>query len=1210
MTVAPPPPLSGIPDPNVEQRRAADPEASVWVAASAGSGKTKVLTDRVLALLLNGTRPERILCITFTKAAAAEMENRLTKRLGKWATMEEDKLQDELYNLTAKRPDRDMTRTARRLFAEVLDTPGGLKIQTVHSFCQSLLARFPIEADVPPHFEVLEDRNAAEMMLAARDAVLAAAEANGDLANALAAVSRRVQEDRLMDLFRKLASERGRLRRLFEAEGSLENVIARLYDRLDAEPGVSEEDVIRDACMIDTPTKIALSQAADALMKAETKKAPEYGKAIAAWIAGGTETRIATFKAYEAVFITGDGTPRKNIAPKAVLEADPGVEAALDREAQRLLDSANRVRRQVTAASTAGLLHLGHAMLDAYRMTKDAVARLDYDDLILKARDLLRRPGISPWVLYKLDGGIEHILIDEAQDTNPEQWEVIERLAEDFFTGQGQHETVRTVFAVGDVKQSIYSFQRADPEEFRRMRRHFSEKVRLAEAQWRDVPLAVSFRSTDAVLAAVDAVFAVPGAADGLTLGDEDIRHHPYRQGMSGRVELWPLVEPEEDEKPDPWQLPLAQSGQSSPSGRLAELIAARIAGWIGREVLPARNRTVRAGDIMVLLRRRTGFVDQLVRALKKRNVPVAGVDRMILTDQIAAMDLVALGQFLLMPEDDLTLATVLKGPFIGLDDDDLFHIARSGEEDGNSRKSTLWTKLGEYARTEEKDSGRRRAALAREWLSALLASVDTVRPFELYASVLTSPCPAGEIAGLPGAPLNGRQAIAARLGTEAEDPVEEFMGLTLSFEQGNIPSLEAFLYWFNMGTSEVKRDLEAAGRNEVRIMTVHGAKGLQAPIVIMPDTVATPSASLDLPLYWVDGVEGAAAHPGLDSGPHSPLDSARERPRLLVWTPSRAFEEKVAEAARLAMSEGSAREYRRLLYVAMTRAEDRLYVCGYAGKSAPSEKCWYSLVRAGMEGIAATVPFDSTDEIPEGWTGETLILETPQKADPKPDSEPEESVRAADNLPEWVRAPAPEEPSPSRPLLPSRPVTGEPSVRSPLGEDGRLHFKRGIIVHRLLQSLPDIAEDAREDAARRYLTQPALEIAAEEIEALTAEVMAVMDAPALSGIFGPGSRAEVPIVGLGPLGEDGKPVVVSGQIDRLRVTEEEVLIVDYKTLRPAPAEVDRVPEAYVRQMAVYRAVLKRIFPERPVRAALVFTDGPVVVELPDALLDRVAPAP
>jgi ATP-dependent helicase/nuclease subunit A len=831
----------------------------------------------------------------------------------------------------------------------------------------------------------------------------------------------------------------------------------------------------------------------------------ENGRKIADWLV--CTDRVVAFEVYKGAFLTQKGEIRSRLCTNAI---DPVIGDVVRAEAERVLAVVERCKAVTVAEASAALTRFGAAVLDAYDRHKRESAVLDYDDLVLAARRLLERDGGASWVMYKLDGGIDHVLIDEAQDTSPDQWAVVRLLTEEFFAGEGAAKVPRTVFAVGDPKQSIFSFQGADPDELARMRGYFG--------QWaKSVALDISFRSTDAVLTAVDAVFAA-----------EQVRHRPSREGQAGLVEVWPMVAPEDEAEPAPWTLPIKPREERAPDARLAEILATTIAKLLG-EKLESKNRLIRPGDVMVLVSRRTPFIAALVRQLKLREVPVAGIDRMVLTDQIAVEDLVALGRFLLLPEDDLTLAEVLRGPLFNFDDDRLFALAYQ-------RKGTLWAAL----------SRSREEAAAHAELAELLARADYIPPFELYADLLGS--------------RRGREALVARLGRDANDPIDEFLVLALQYERNHAPSLQSFLHWLASGEVQIKRDLEHGVRDEVRILTVHGAKGLQAPIVFLPDTTTVSNKSP--PILWADD-------------------------EVMIWPPRRDAEDPVSSTLRAAAKAREAQERRRLLYVAMTRAEDRLYVCGWHGGKPPSDGCWYTQISHAMPGIANRVA-----DLPV--PGEGFRIKTTQRADcEKPRDDVQVLPEPMRERPEWAKG-APVREAPDRPLQPSRPDGVEPPVRSPLTPDGRDAFRRGILIHRLLQALPDVAPDRRRPVALAYLERES----AERPDSIVAEVLAILDDARFAALFYPGARAEVALAGR----ISGR--LIAGQVDRLLVTDDEILIVDYKSNRPPPEKVTDTPAIYLGQMAAYRSVLGEVYPGRSIRCALLWTAAPKLVELPEQMLN------
>jgi len=1136
------------------QRAAADPQVSAWVTASAGTGKTRVLTERVLRLLLDGTRPEHILCLTFTKAAAAEMATRVSGNLSAWAVVSDVQLSAAIEALTGAAPDADRLRAARRLFARVLDAPGGIKIQTIHAFCQALLKRFPVEAGVPPHFTVLDERDALDLLGEVQHALLAAAMPGPGrdpaMAEALGAITGHASEASFAELVAELTRARGILRRLIAAAGGIATLEAAIFAGLDVSPEDDRTTVLTPASLDVSFNGPGLRRAAEAMLERGGKTDQNHGRIIADWLADPAQ-RNARFEAYESAFFTKEGEQRKSLISKAAQKAEPDGEAVLAGEAERIAQIRARLNAVTVARASAGLMRLGARMLDDYAARKRLGALLDFDDLIIIARELLAERAAAAWVLYKLDGGIDHILIDEAQDTNPDQWTVVQALSEEFFAGEGgvsrDPERPRTVFAVGDVKQSIFSFQGADPDGFGEMRDYFEKKVGAAGERFRPVGMDVSFRSTRAVLQAVDAVFAGETAHE--DVADAKIEHIAERAEAAGLVELWPTVKPRDAQDEEPWTLPVERMVADAPRARLAGQIAATIHDWIKTgERLDSTGARIRPKDVMVLVRRRRGFVEELVRALRRLEVPVAGVDRLVLSDQIAVMDLAALAQFLALPQDDLTLAALLKSPLIGLDEDQLFALAH------NRDKETLWATLT------RRIGDNPAFARAHEALAHLLARADYAPPYELLARVVEA--------------TGGRAAFAARLGHEAEDAVDEFLTLALDYERAHTPSLQGFLHWLAAGETVVTRDLEQGARDEVRVMTIHGSKGLQAPIVFLADTMALPPTRFPL-ILW------PTVH-----GPRAP-----------IWAPTRRLERSLDQGARAAIDARRLEEYRRLLYVAMTRAEDRLYICGWETKSRPTDDCWYRLVEAGLAGAGAPAEFVFGGG--GGWAGEgrRIVSGTPQPPEPL-----ETAAAASAPLPAWAaQDPAPE-PVPPRPFAPSRPGEDDPPVRAPLGEDDGARFRRGLIIHRLLQSLPELPAGKRAGAARRFLARPGHGLDEAERDALLSETMAVLEAPEHAALFGPGSVAEVPITGV--IGDQ----VISGQVDRLCVTDAAVTVLDYKTNRPPPLEIEAVAPLYLRQMAAYRAVLRKVYPGRPVRAALLWTDGPRLMILPNGALDGHAP--
>ncbi len=1123
---------------NAEQRTASDPAASVFVSANAGSGKTKLLVDRLLRLLLGGADPARIQCLTYTKAAAAEMAVRLNGRLGQWVTSDDARLDAALGELGV-RPDGETRGRARSLFAAVLDLPGGMRIGTIHAFCEGLLKRFPLEARLSPHFRLIEDADRAVALQAEGEAVLSRA-----APAPVAVVAGLVRAADFDELVRTLEAERTRLAPLLALpEAARRRLVWQAAGAVDAD----HDALTRRA--VGGVDEAAMREAGRTMVEKASPTIQTRGAGLLDWLSGDPLERRAGWQRWRGLFISDSGKLYEpaTMCNGKLARSQPAVLAALLAEQQRVGEIEQARSAVLLAEATAALLDLAAPVLEAFAAGKAQGEMLDFGDLIDRARRLLREEPGAAWVLFKLDGGLDHLLLDEVQDSAPAQWDIAGALSEEFFAGLGAHEDAgrarRTVFAVGDPKQSIYSFQGAAPGAFEQARERFRSLVGRAGAVFREGTLDVSFRSTPAVLRLVDAVFADGAAGVGQT------RHVAHRAEAAGMVTLWPLAPRPPLPELLEWSAPARNEGLETAPQRLAESLARHVRGLIEAETpLPSRGgRALRAGDVLVLVRARSAFQRALVRALKVQGVPVAGLDRMKLTEQLAVQDLMALGDWLLLPEDDLALACVLTSPLGGLSDDELMALA------AGRRQERLFAAL--EARADERPAWR--AAL--DFLGTLRRRVDYVSPHALLSEAL--------------GPLGGRARLFHRLGPEAAEPVDELLAAALRFAQSHPASLQGFLHWLRRSGTEVKREAEGAG-DAVRVMTVHGAKGLQAPLVILPDTTGMPK--LPPALLWGEA-DGIA---------------------VPLWAPGGEFAAPAFKALREREKQAQRAEYNRLLYVALTRAEDQLLVCGWESGTKTDAGCWYQLVEDGMRRLAAQSAPSAVFEGREERVHRDAVSVAPASAERTPAlAEPAPSWLGV--APHWRPAPLPVEPVRARPLAPSRPdgvELGEaPDAASPLGaRRGQDRFQRGRVVHALLEHLPALPPAGRLEAARRYAVR------AGEAATLAEQVLRIVDDPDLAPLFGAGSRAEQPLVGL--VGER----VVSGQVDRMIVGADSVEVADFKSNRLPPGQVEDTPVMYLRQMAAYRDLLRLIYPGRTVRCRLIWTEGPRAVLLPDGLMDRV----
>ena len=1134
-------------DPRTAQRLAADPRASVFVTANAGSGKTTTLVDRVARLLLGGAQPEAILCVTYTKAAAAEMQRRLFDRLGNWAVMEDDDLRERLSELQGFGRDdfspADLS-AARALFARALETPGGLKIQTIHAFCEKLLKRFPLEAGVSPGFQVMDDRDADEIAGEAHERVAELVQPGPSvLADAYARLSVALAFDDFQAMFTAFETHRAAIAAYLERCGG--EAAADVWARCGFSGPTTEAHVEAEAI---AEVDFARWRAAADVLLASGGKTDAAG-------ADKLKTAAASraFADALAVMFTdgGDGTPATWVAKSSGLKPREDLRQSLLADQDHLQRARERRCAARIAEDTVHALILAQAYVNAYAEAKRLRGALDFADLILKTCELLTRRSDAAWVLYKLDGGIDHILVDEAQDTAPEQWAILRALTAEFFAGEGSArirlDQQRTLFIVGDEKQSIYSFQGADPERLRVETTQYHSQIQAVGRRSAHIPLITSFRSTPEVLGFVDAVFADRDVWQGVPppTGESIVRHLADRINDQGCVDIWPLEREQAGEEREAWDEPLDLEGAHSANRRLAEKIAEEIKALVQRGDSVREKgawRGAHYGDVLILVRRRRALFEEMLRALKRREVPVAGADRLSLSAHIAFDDLMALARFVQFEDDDLTLAALLKAPFLGLAEEDLFRLA-------HGRNGSLWRAL--QARAEERPLWAEAVAFLRRCRSEGRSR----RPFDFFSRLF---------GWTDGQGRSVRARILTRLGAEAEEVLHEFLAQVLAAERAGIADLERLVQAFASLDITVKREMEGA-RGEVRVMTVHGAKGLEAPIVFLPETTLKRTARGPALLHTADGG--------------------------FLWAPTKKADCDASREAREARERKEEHEAQRLFYVALTRARDRLVLAGRINARDKIENVggWYA---------AAEAAFGRPEMAPNvrALDGEVRRF----GPDPARSAPHAPSTAGKPASPAWLaERPRPE--TAARVLSPSRlGDEEEPDLGpapSPLAEaQGLGRWRRGDLIHRLLQILPDIAPAERGAGALRLLARERDLTEAQRAE-MAAAALGVLNDARFAAVFGPGSRAEVAVAGLAPgVGP------ISGRVDRLLVEPGRVLVVDFKTNRPAPARIEDADPAYVRQMAVYVAVLRTLFPDRPVEAAMVWTDGPRLMPVPENL--------
>ena len=1080
--------------PTEQQTKAADPTQSVWVTANAGSGKTHVLVERVIRILLEGAEPATILCITFTKAAATEMSSRLFDRLSTWTSLSDENLTRELKRIGLSNPQPNHLLRARRLFTLVLETPGGLKIQTIHAFCERLLQLFPVEAGMAPGFRVLDERSSLSLREQAQKEILAEALKGKDreLAEAFSIVAANAASDTFDSLIKTFMGASQNIKQLLVSETDPDALSLVLKNRFGLGPSETSLSIFQKIEQLDEP---AYQFHADIL-----RPHMPYDGHDAAQLMTQAITHISTSEILRDLFFTKDKAlkPRKKLMAVNVSKKFPESAEFISNEQARLLNLFQNHDLLLRIEATRAIFIVARAINKKVENKKRQLGSYDFDDLIRRTSDLLHNSQAAQWVLYKLDSGLNHILLDEAQDTSPAQWSIIHALAEEFFAGSGRPQTqVRTIFVVGDRKQSIYSFQGADAESFAIARSRFTDFIKSKGSLPAEIELNISYRSTKAVLDAVNLVFP---ASNPQRFGflPKDIFEHDHttnRIGVAGRVEVWPLfLNAVNEDDSDHWLAPIDREPAQSPKRRLAKHIAETLKSWIGFRKLESKNRLVEPGDVMILMQSRGTLFSMLISELRKIGVPVAGADRLRLRDSIVVQDLLVLAQWILLPQDDYALACVLKSPFVPLplDENQLFELAHY------RGTNSLWQKLCEQ---ENKNA---------QWLENLSESASELTPYAFFSKIL----------------VRFRKAMLIRLGPEAGDAIDAFLDQVLSHEIEFGPTLAGFLHWFNAGETEIKRELEKS-TGEVRLMTVHGAKGLEANIVFLPDAASVPKgrdssrvlmivdnqSDVKLPLWMIGGLSDSAN-----------LEMRKEEVRL---------------------KEGAERN--RLLYVAMTRARDELYICGAKGKSKDVPKdSWYAIV----EPILGITPFSN-----EFQNAESLELFQPRKEV---------------SLPAWIFGTVSDEKGKA-----TLAVTQTSTANAKAEE-----LKRGTSVHNLLQSLPTIAPEKQ----LAFAQTEALRLNLDRATAIS--LVELINMPEFEMFFGPNSQAEVEISGFRADGSQ-----VNGRIDRLVEGSAEITLLDYKSDRFVPDSIE-ADNPYMLQILAYAELVKAAYPDHSVKAALLWTQN------------------
>lgn len=1118
---------------SIEQKLASNPKISAWVSSSAGSGKTKTLTDRVLRLLLEDMSPKKILCITFTKAACGEMQERIINELYSWSTISDEELRAKLAKLCDKEIADEFLMKSKILLLSMLDNNESVTIETIHGFCQKLLKKFPLEIGISPDFSIMDEHDAKDMLKLARIKLFNNLSNHKNLSNAIENIAWRLNEGRFTDLINDVIKQRGKLLKLF---GNYDHAqfYQLLCQKFNIDINISEEEILHHNCQDSIVPIEPLKRAVEIIISKGTKTDIERATNISNWLNMDLKLRIANFELYSKSYINKDGTLSKTLLTGKLKTAHMDIYQLLLDEQARVTSLLNDCKSSIIAKASSDLLLIVREIFNQYSKDKYKEAKLDYNDLTYLTLKLLNNSDMSGWVLYKLDGNIEHLMIDEAQDTSPEQWDIIMALCQDFFAGESTNEH-KTLFIVGDEKQSIYRFQGADPDCFVDIKSKVKTSFLAANKDWRDIFLQTSYRSTDAVLKLVDKIFADNFMAKSISKIEGVITHQLFRANAMGKAEIWPLVIKEQEEDSiQNWQLPIEQSNKQDTYQALAEKITDQIAKWLGEgRILQAKNRKVQPGDILILVRRRNILVDYLQKSLKRKGIPVSGADRLVLNDHLAIKDLIGFAEFTLLPDDDLNFANILKSPLINLSEEDLFNIAYDRGD------KSLWENFCLLAKDNKHYQKKYR------WLHNLLRKAKRIRPFEFFHYLLFA--------------KKGKIKFLQRLGNEAADPIEELLSCALDFEADLEISLQIFVAWFKSGDTVIKRDQDLAG-DVVRIMTIHGAKGLQAPIVILPDTMQIPVNQDNI--LW-----------------------SNDKIALPIWNIRSALENDFCKNLKLTLRQKDYEEYLRLFYVALTRAEDEIYICGAINTKEATERSWYSIASGALKIIGKLEDQNyvfKTDGFIEEYRG---YIDNERNILPAFDlSFIVEYKNKLINEAKFI--------SPSL-LTPPKNI----KVNDDEARQEYLAREKGVAIHKILEYAKGNNLSNLVANIDGILFKLLPNIDKNVLLDLKNNILQIFSLEEFKFLFTDNAQTEVPIIG--KISKN----IISGCIDRLVFEKDVIYLIDYKSDVNCPINQTLVPRKYLGQLQLYKQLLQKIYPQMKIILYILWTHRPYLMYISDELI-------
>lgn len=1072
---------------------------NTWIEASAGTGKTKTLIDRILLLLLHGASPNEILCITFTNAAASEMKSRLLEIVEILKNSDTEQIQTFLTNIGINKITENLIEKCKQL-SEIMFS-NEVKIMTIHSFCFSIINQFPIESNTFFSSKIIEEKQIKKILEQAITEVTLNEDCNPFLKKCIKFLGNSVEPYTISEILLKQIPFKGEYLRIFsEGIEKLKEKCANFFkvdvnflNNLD----LSEEYEIKFKSI--EQNKQLFQDFLNAIKNNEESK--QIYDSINNYFSDGKNKAENIFN----IFLTKKNTPRKQILKKNILSENINLAEIINKIQNILLDTIEQQKRITSAKLSLAITLFSATVIDKYEEIKEDQKVFEYDDILIKARKILLSEN-SDWIKFKISLNTSHVLIDEAQDTNEIQWEIIKIITEDFYTGNSVAND-RSIFVVGDVKQSIYSFQGANPKHFLEAKEYFKKKLAESSIKLKEVFQNKSYRSTNTILNFVDKTFQSPALIKALTNESKEIIHTVNRKDTSSEIEIWPIINSTSSPYPTGWEIPIYAKQSCSPYIILAKKIALMIKEKIQSKLfLPSKKRNITPEDFLILFQRRNSFIMQVIKALKKEGIPVSGIDKLDLLEHISIQDILSLARFVLFPYDNLNLACLLKSPFCNISEKNLLSLCKDISFD-----NTILDNI--------KNFNEKLYQKLMHWIE--ISKKYTI--YDFFYTILEKE--------------KFKKRLAERSGIETINILEEFLQNVFEFEKNeDCPTLFNFLYWIQENNLKVNSNNSIG--NGVKLSTVHGAKGLQAPCVILADA---NFYNINVDNYiWND---------------------------ILLFYPN--IENATKEIISLRNQEIKKRsdEYYRLLYVALTRAQDALYITGAKFEKDLNQNCWYKILLNTFEKI------EHKKINNKNFNDQILRIDGLRKIKNKynilePKGEPINIVLDKLNLPL---------------------TNNNLCVKS-------TEIDTGIFIHELLANYFSNNKDEFIEFLKSSLKTNKYNLSENDINEVEKIIFNIINSNNLNWVFAENSYPEISFIS-----KTNRKEALEGRIDRIIINKDHSIdLIDIKT---SPVKPKLIPYNILKQLRFYSNFLKTTYKHQYIRTSILWTCDCSLQKVPNKLL-------